>query len=498
MNFNIIYTDRFDRQITLKNFKTMKILLLFTILACFLPKNIYSQPETMWQLLMDGSIIKWAYAGGDEFNGNELDYTKWLDSYPWGRNLYCNQELQYYTDGDNIELGFNSVINSGTLRLIAKEETVYERVVPYLPDNEILYCDGNSMGQNKRYFDYTSGMVFYKQKFKYGLFEIRFKTPYGQGFWPAFWLYAGHENEEIDIFEMKGERPNEFHWDIHYPDAPSWWGDWVPCTGNFPDGFNIIRGEWGPNTIFWSLNYDEFGFFIPYDYNYPMMLIANLAIAGSCDNDAAFCPGPDDTTPFPGIFEIDFIRIWKRLDCDEIVNINNYSQTATDPTVITGKNINVTNLTLNQGQNLTLIATEEIVIGPETTIEGEFSASIVECPGPNKTGYGQWGNLKILKDSLDKNLINIDTINTYNKKIIPVSMSVYPNPTKGIITIEIPDNIEESISIQIINSLGNIIYRKDNVKEKYFNIDIFNKPKGTYLFKAVIGKKVFLEKFIYQ
>lgn len=53
-----------------------RIFLLFCTLLVIV-SNLIGQPATMWQLLMDGTIIKWAYAGGDEFNESNLNSSKW-------------------------------------------------------------------------------------------------------------------------------------------------------------------------------------------------------------------------------------------------------------------------------------------------------------------------------------------------------------------------------------------------------------------------------------
>ena len=63
-------------------------------------------------------------------------------------------------------------------------------------------------------FDYQSGLIYSKEKFRYGHFEIRFKTDAASGHWPAFWLFGG-DGQEIDIFEMGAGKLNEVHVDVH-------------------------------------------------------------------------------------------------------------------------------------------------------------------------------------------------------------------------------------------------------------------------------------------
>lgn len=99
-------------------------------------------------------------------------------------------------------------IDNGIIKLITKEEYIYDKVVPYEPDNLIL-DDGT---YNKRGFDYTSGMIYSNRKFGYGKYEIKCKLPKGKGFWPAFWVFGGPDYNEIDVFEFW----NEYNLGIYY------------------------------------------------------------------------------------------------------------------------------------------------------------------------------------------------------------------------------------------------------------------------------------------
>lgn len=481
----------------------MRYIFILTIFVSTFLK-VSSQPETIWQLLQNGDIIKWAYTGGDEFNDDELDMNKW--AHDPGTNV-CTKELQYFTEGDNIEFGYNSEINSGTIKLIAKEEQAYERSISWKADDAILECDGVPMGQNKRYFNYTSAHITPKQKFKYGLFEIRCKLPEGKGLWPAFWLYGGNPNEEFDIFEYKGETPNKIHYDMHCPGNDcKYFGDWVTANGNFSDGFNIMMGEWGPNAAFWYLNGNEFAIWLG-NLNYQEALIANLSIAS---DDGLFSPGPDNSTIFPAIFEIDYIRIWSRLDCDQDVTINDYNQTLTDPTIITGNEITIGNSSTNvvlhgppsntspiYGEYLTVIGTERIKINPGFHAEAgsNFLAKTVDCPGPQKSiqnNFSNKGALKIISEDENNNQEKSATIE--NPPVLYTK--IYPNPTNGIVKIEFVGKINKNIKIELINSSGQSVFKKDNITDSILEIDIANLPKGIYYLTGYFGKKAVSEKII--
>ena len=475
--------DRVDRVIEKGSIR--KIVIPFITLL-IINNHATSQPETMWQLLQNGDIIRWVYSFGDEFNGTDLDYSKWNDCYEWG----CDQNGPngYFKGGAS-----HRIFDNGVLKLATKYEPDYY---------EIWHWDQNgNFYTTQEYRKYTSGMIVSKKKFKYGLFEIRFKLPVGKGLWPAFWLYGGSPNEEFDVFEYKGETPNKIHIDMHCPGSNCTnFGYWVTATGNFSDGFNTMMGEWGPNFSFWYLNGQEFEIWFG-DLNYQAFLIANMGVANDCP--APFCPGPDNTTALPAYFEIDYIRVWTRLDCERTITISNYSQSLTDPTVITGQDISVTNMTLTSDQSLSLIATNQIVIGPNTSIKGTFQAKIVDCPGPIRKANSIFDNtdtslLQVISPlSENKNKRNNNNIiDSINKPVLYVK--IFPNPSDGLIDIEFEGDIDQNIRIEIFNSLGQPVFLKKTVKEKKLQIDISQFSKGIYYLTGTFDEKTISEKIILQ
>lgn len=69
---------------------------------------------------------------------------------------------------------------------------------------------------------YTSARLVSKQKFRYGVFEMRARLPGGRGTWPAFWLlsvrkpgWSWPKDGEIDIMEHVGYDMNVIHATIH-------------------------------------------------------------------------------------------------------------------------------------------------------------------------------------------------------------------------------------------------------------------------------------------
>lgn len=487
----------------------------------FLPIFSYSQaPESMYQLLMNGDIVRYVYSGGDEFSGTKIDVDKWDKVYPWANSLVGNHELQYYTTN-----GANTYLDNGLLKIVTKQEQVWGKVVEWY-SNDTPIDDGHGhISPNYRQFDYTSGMLFSKQKYEYGLFEIRFKPSYNsKGLWPAFWLYNGVCKGEIDIFEMKGEWPNKTHYgtvcdnncDGNGNDCD---GQWVTATGNFPDNFNIMRGEWTPNYVAWSLNNQEYAVrFQPYPD--PMWVIINVAVAS---DGGAFAPGPDASTIFPSIFEVDYIRIWTKVDCNLSVARSNYIQTPSSPTVITGRRQTMGSTTttspsaiVDNGQYLTMVCTDYVRLLPgfHSRPGSHFWANVVPCPLPlegivAENEFSSIGPLQVERQKQDEKETGNDdefkiasSIGTSQEPIDeaankPVLYTrIYPNPSQGYVMIEFEGAIERFVKIELLGSDAKIVFEKEIDTLTPLRIDVSSFHDGVYYLRCIFGDKYVTDKII--
>lgn len=162
----------------------------------------------------------WNLVFEDDFDGTNLDLTKW--SYQTGAGGWGNNELQYYTDRtDNVS------VSGGYLSIMALEESY--------------------MGAS-----YTSGRIHTKNKadWTYGRMEARIKIPETQGIWPAFWMlptqnvYGGWPaSGEIDIMEALGHIPETYFTSLHYGTS----GDhqyqstsYTLPVGDFADDYHVF------------------------------------------------------------------------------------------------------------------------------------------------------------------------------------------------------------------------------------------------------------------
>jgi beta-glucanase (GH16 family) len=283
---------------------------LYSCILIFL-SSLLLKGQIMWQFNTD-SVITWHYEDGDEFNGTEINKTAWSDWYGWGRSISSNKEQQYYSKFHN------HYLKNGVLILTAKREDVAERYVDWMNDNDSIFEGKTYQGPNKRQFTYTAGMLQSTRDYQYGCFEIKFRIPDEKGFWPAFWLYGGTPNEEIDWMELKTERPNQIHVGRHCQNKKDnyfrvglkkrAWGDWVKFKGSLNSGYNIVSGIWNGNSLRYYLN-GECIAIAEVDMQIPKKLVVNIAVSS---DKGSYSPGPRKDFKDSVNFEVDYVRVWNR------------------------------------------------------------------------------------------------------------------------------------------------------------------------------------------
>ena len=144
----------------------------------------------------DGYVL----AFDDEFNGDSLDLTKWINLvYPGVHQLIYTSptsadgpgEFEYYSPN-------NLTVNDGILTITS--QTLSSPLWANIVDNEAPTDSVGGNGQNYRAFNYTSGAIHSLQTFPAGKYEIRCKFPNNAALWPAFWMRFDGWNfsQEID------------------------------------------------------------------------------------------------------------------------------------------------------------------------------------------------------------------------------------------------------------------------------------------------------------
>jgi hypothetical protein len=247
----------------------------------------------------------------DEFDGTALDSTKWLTCSRqlvwWKNQCYGHgKELQTYVP-ENVNI-VNFAEGGRGLRLSATN-------------------DGSRWGfghDDVRAGDpmYKSGMIStspndnfsrpgYKPfSFKYGYYEVRMKSPRGQGMWPAAWAFP-EDNvgpQELDLIEIIGNDTDTAHMTVHYPGGNSSQKLSLPGV-DFADDFHTFGMDWKPGQVDWYIDgklarttFSNAGS-VP---DKPMYIMLNLAVGG-------WWPGaPDSSTQFPAHMDVDWVRVWSR------------------------------------------------------------------------------------------------------------------------------------------------------------------------------------------
>jgi beta-glucanase (GH16 family) len=241
----------------------------------------------------------WKLTWSDEFDGaagSLPDAAKWTFDIGTGNNGWGNNELEYYTNRpENI-----SEDGKGNLVITAIKESY----------------QGSS---------YTSARIKTKGIFdqKYGRFEAKIKSPYGQGLWPAFWMLGNNVDTdswplcgEIDIMEIKGQMPSVVYGTLHgpgYSGANPISSSYTLINNRFDTDFHIFAMEWNENKIdffvdnylYKRVNKSDVEVKGKWVYDHPFFLILNLAVGGN------FLGGPNSQTTFPQKMTIDYVRVYQ-------------------------------------------------------------------------------------------------------------------------------------------------------------------------------------------
>jgi len=251
-------------------------------------KSGYSEYALVWQ---------------DEFEGTEIDLSKWsfdlgngcqLDSALCG---WGNNELQWYTQRPE-----NATVENGNLVITAIRESP-----PYL--NEHAYTSSRMVTKNKG-------------DWKYGRIDVRAKIPTGQGIWSAIWMLPTEnvygiwpKSGEIDIMENIGSEPDEILGTIHY--GHDFWRfnsqKLELESGFYHDNFHVYSVLWTDVCIQFLMDDKEVGIpntrttVLPTTYPFDQLfhVILNIAVGGNL-------PGsPNGSTPFPQTLEVDYVRVYQ-------------------------------------------------------------------------------------------------------------------------------------------------------------------------------------------
>ena len=240
---------------------------------------------------------KWQLVWSDEFNdsaGTSPDSTKW--KFDLGNGGWGNEELETYTkDTSNA-----STDGNGNLAITAKANWVTD------------HWENITSSRIK-----TIGL--FEQS--YGRFEARIKAPWGPGMWPAFWLLGSDVNSvswprcgEIDIMELRGQKPNIINGTVHGPGYSGGAGitkSFAFENERFDVDFHLFAVEWGKDYIDFFVDNTLYQEITPgnvtgnWVFDHPFFIILNVAVGGN------YVGYPTSQTPFPQTMLVDYVKVYK-------------------------------------------------------------------------------------------------------------------------------------------------------------------------------------------
>ncbi len=221
--------------------------------------------------------------------------TRWM--YEEGFTGWGNNELQYYTKGDNVN------IQDGILTIEARKE-------------------------DKGGANYTSSRIITRGlgDFLYGRFEARMKLPTGRGTWPAFWMLpsdfsygAWPKSGEIDVMEHVGYDPGVVHITVHTEKNNFKTGTQASgkkTVPNFDTEFHLYRVDWTPYAVRGYVDGEKIFEYVnkntgysAWPFNKRFFLLLNLAIGGQWGGAQGV-----DNTIFPARMQVDYVRVYKMVN----------------------------------------------------------------------------------------------------------------------------------------------------------------------------------------
>lgn len=278
----------------------------------------------------EGYVLVW----NDEFDGEELDKSKWSYQIGTGESEgldgWGNSELEYYTDREE-----NVRVEDGELIITAIEE-----------EEEYNGQDFTS-GRIRTYTD--EGEVLFATK--YGRVEARIKMPEGEGLWPAFWMLPVDDtiykkwasSGEIDIMEARGRLPDRAGGTIHYgqnwPNNIYKGQDFVFPEDTDITDYHLYSLEWEPGILRWYVD-DECYYTMdqwyskgaacaadytwPAPFDVPFYILLNLAVGGTFDPE-----GNAYSAEYPAEMKVDYVRVYQKeegyesVSSEEVVVVEN-------------------------------------------------------------------------------------------------------------------------------------------------------------------------------
>ncbi|NLU51370.1 MAG: glycoside hydrolase family 16 protein [Clostridiaceae bacterium] len=253
----------------------------------------------------DENNLNYQLVWSDEFDYEGLpDESKW--DYDVGGHGWGNNELQYYTKGDNVK------VTGGKLIIEARKE-------------------------EREGLKYTSTRLVTRNKgdWLYGKIEVCAKLPAGRGTWPAIWMLPtdwGYGNwpssGEIDIMEHVGYDMNNIVGSIHtksYHHSIGTQKSGTKRIENVDTEFHVYAIEWLPDKIKFFIDGEQYFEYNPskfkatptfkeWPFDKRFHLLINIAVGGNWGG----ARGVDDSI-WPQTMEVDYVRVYQAEEINKLI-----------------------------------------------------------------------------------------------------------------------------------------------------------------------------------
>lgn len=115
-------------------------------------------------------------------------------------------------------------------------------------------------------------------------------------------------------------------------------------------------------------------------------------------------------------------------------------------------------------------------------------------PGDNYT-------VKLRREVPSRCEVFITQLNTLKKgdtknPIFKAKIQLFPNPTKGLVNIQLTDATSRITTVEIINNLGNVILEEKFTTDGLIQIDLSKEISGIYMIQVINGDDKFVEKIV--
>lgn len=255
--------------------------LLPLLLGLLLPGFLLAQTES------GNRTLVWS----DEFDGPEIDKTKW--AFAGGAGGFGNNEMQWYTNKPE-----NATIEDGHLVI-----TTLKKKMAGWP--------------------YTSAKLMTRDAWTYGRFEVRAKLPVGVGSWPAVWMLPREssygkgwpDSGELDLMEHVGFDPGVVVYTAHTGSFNHKIGTQKSRSVSVPDAqsvFHVYAIDWSPEKVDFLLDGEVVYTFenmhqtyLEWPFDQPFYLILNTAVGGDWGGREGV-----DNDSLPWKFSLDWVRIY--------------------------------------------------------------------------------------------------------------------------------------------------------------------------------------------